>query len=438
MPYFVEQARTYSECMEKIKAKYGKDAKVYLERTVQKSGFLGLGSHIEVEMTGEYNIAQAAPLAYSAPLDHLQAQKRGSTQDLETAKRQVLAAAGKAVPGSSAETQHNGSLQAVLKEITNMSGAIRSLNEKVDKSISDSHTEYKASLESLNHPSLQKLEDDLALNEFTPSFIKTMLERVRREFPLDELDDYDDVQKRVIQWIGEKIAIYGEPEPVLQGKKKPRVIVLLGPSGVGKTTTLVKLATLYGELEGEQEGRLDWRKQVRLITLDRYRIGAEYQLGKYGEWMNIPVSVVEDYEGLKKVLALYRQEVDFILIDTIGRSPKNYVELGEMKAILDACPAKTELHLCIQASTKSGDIREILKQFEPFKYKSVIITKLDETNRAGNVISVLSEENKSISFFTTGQIVPSDIERATVIRLLINLEGFSVDRHALVDHFRGV
>jgi flagellar biosynthesis protein FlhF len=408
MPYFTEQARTYSECLEKIKAKYGKDFKVLIERTVRKGGLLGLGSHEEVEMTGTYGFSPSVP------------------SDLETAKRQVLAAAGKAAPSAD--------MQAVLKEIASLSGAVRSLNEKVDGSMSPSAPAARAlAPEIVNHPSLQKLEEDLYLNEFTPSFTKAILERVRREFPLDELDDYEEVQKRVILWIGEKISISPEIEQPLQGKKKSRVIVLLGPPGVGKTTTVVKLAALYGE-----RNKGIWKKQVRLVTLDRYRIGAEYQLEKYGEVMNIPVSVVEDFDGLKKVLALYRQSADFILIDSIGKSPRNYVDLGKMKAVLDACPAKTEFHLCIQASTKGGDIREILKQFEPFKYKSVIVTKLDETNRAGNVISVLAEEQKPVSFITTGQTVPSDIEQATVIRFLINLEGFPIDRNALVDHFRGV
>ena len=416
MPYFTEQARTYSECLDRIRAKYGKEAKVLMERRVRKGGLLGLGSHEEFEMTGTYGYVPSAPVQ----------------TDLETTKRQVLAAAGKA------SASVDPAMQTVLKEIANLSNTVRSLNEKVEESISGAPAKNYGRPENGNHPSIQKLEEDLLLNEFAPSYVKKIIERVRKEFPLNELEDYEDVQKRVIQWIGEKITIYEEPEQIVQGKKKLRVIVLLGPPGVGKTTTLVKLATLYGELAGEQEGRLDWRRPVRIITLDRYRIGAEYQLQKYGDWMNIPVSVVEDHDGLKKLLALYRQEVDFILIDTIGRSPKNYTELGEMKAVLDACPARTEFHLCIQASTKVSDIRDIIKQYEPFKYKSIIITKLDETEKAGNVISILAEENKCVSFVTTGQSVPSDIERATVIRLLMNLEGFTVDRHALVDHFRGV
>ena len=421
MPYFTEQARTYSECMERIRTKYGKDAKVLIEKTVRKGGVLGLFSHEEVEMTGTYGNTPAP--------------------DLETAKRQVLAAAGKAGP--------DVSTQAILKEIANLGGAVRSLNEKMEATIAGSQSADLGTLrKKMVHPSLQKLEEDLALNEFTPSFIKTILDRVRREFPLHELDDYEEVQKRVILWIGEQISIYREPVspalrygedvlPVPQGKKKARVIVLVGPTGVGKTTTLVKLAALYGKMEMTEE-EVIWHKQVRLITMDYFRIGAEYQIKRFGEFMDVPVNSGDSYDDLKKLLARYRQDVDFILIDTTGKSPRNYEELGKMKAMLDACPAKTELHLCIQASSKSGDLREILKQFEPFKYKSVIITKLDETDRIGNVISVLAEEQKSISFITTGQNIPWDLERATVIRMLINLEDFTVDRHTLVDHFRSV
>ncbi|GHV85635.1 flagellar biosynthesis protein FlhF [Spirochaetia bacterium] len=417
MPSFTEQGRTRSECMEKVRALYGKDARVLEERTIQKGGFLGLGSHTEVEMTGFYGYAPAGMENYGI---RPASAARPVETDLETVKRQVLAAAGKTMP--------EAAIQRVLKELDSLGASVRDLNKKVDAGLG-------TGTNGSDHPSLQKLEEDLLANDFSSSFIQSILERVRREFPLDELTDYEEVQKRVVLWIGEQITIYREPEIVPQAKKKPRIIVLVGPTGVGKTTTLVKLAALYGELA---EGL--WKKQVRLITLDCYRLGAEYQLKKYGEIMQVPVTSVDSFDGLKQVLALYRQDVDFILVDTSGKSPRNYADLGDMKAILDACPPKTEVHLCLQAATKSGDIREILKQFEPFKYKSLVITKLDETGGVGNVISALAEEKKCVSFITTGQGVPWDIERAAAIRFLMNLEGFTVDRLALVDHFssRGV
>jgi flagellar biosynthesis protein FlhF len=392
--------------MERIRALYGKEAKILLEKTVKKGGFLGMGGRDEVEVTGVYG--HTRPEKLPTP-----------PADLETAKREVLAAAGKIKP--------EASMQAVLKEISNLGGVVRNLQEKID-----AKPGAALAVRGTDHPTLQRLEEDLLLNEFTPSFIKSLLERARREFPLNELDDYDEVQKRVVLWIGEKINVYRELELSAAGKKKPRAIILVGPTGVGKTTTVVKLAALYGELERNEEL---WPKQVRLISLDCYRIGAQYQIQKYGEIMGVPVNLVEDYDGMKQTLALYRQDVDFILLDTIGLSPRSYKELGEMKAILDACPARAEVQLCISASSKPGDIRETLKQFEPFKYKSVIVTKLDETGRIGNVISILAEERKSVSFLTTGQVVPWDIERASVIRFLVNLEGFTVDRGALVDHF---
>jgi flagellar biosynthesis protein FlhF len=384
--------------MEKIKARYGSGAKVLLERTVRKGGFLGLGSHEEVEMTGTFGYTTPPPA------------------DFETAKRQLLAVAEKRIP--------EVPLQTVLKEINNLAGVVRNLSEKVDASISSPGSPVR---ETGQHESLSRLEEDLLLNEFSPSFTRLILDRARREFSLEELDDYDAVQKQVVLWIGEKVSIYQEPEQ----KKSPRIIILVGPTGVGKTTTIAKIAALYGERSEDV-----WLHSVRLVTLDNYRIGGKQQIEKYGEIMEIPVSTVENYEGLRKLLALYRQEVDYVLVDTIGESPRNYGELGKMKAVLEACPSRAEVYLCLAASTKVSDIKEIFKQFEPFKYKAVIITKMDETSRVGNVISALAEEGKKVSFLTTGQTVPWDIEKASVIRLVANLEGFVVDHDVFTSHFK--
>jgi flagellar biosynthesis protein FlhF len=175
--------------------------------------------------------------------------------------------------------------------------------------------------------------------------------------------------------------------------------------------------------------------EVRMITIDNYRIAGKEQLEKYGHVLNIPVQSVESSEDLRQVLALYPREVDVILIDTMGRSPRDSAKLAEMKQVLDVCGSQAEIHLAVMASTKAADINRICQQFEPFGYRSVIITKLDETTQIGNVVSALSERNKAISFITNGQKVPNDIEEGTRIRLLLNLEGFTINRNWLEKRF---
>jgi flagellar biosynthesis protein FlhF len=151
--------------------------------------------------------------------------------------------------------------------------------------------------------------------------------------------------------------------------------------------------------------------------------------------MGIPVSCVETFDDLRKTIALYAQDVDLILVDTIGKSPRDVVKLAEMKQLLAACGSTADVHLALAATTKSSDMREILQQFEPFGYRSVIVTKLDETIRVGNVVSALAERGKCVSYVTDGQRVPQDISRATVVRFLINLEGFRVDRRRVDERF---
>jgi flagellar biosynthesis protein FlhF len=199
---------------------------------------------------------------------------------------------------------------------------------------------------------------------------------------------------------------------------------------VGKTTTVSKLAAIYGiEREGNPA------VEVRMITIDLFRIGAKEQLEKTGNLMQIPVLSADSKMALRKEIALHSEHVDLFLVDTIGNSPKDAVKLGEMKEILNGCGRGAEFHLVISAGTKTSDIEEILRQFEPFNYKSVILTKMDETDRIGNIISALAVKNKSISYITEGQKVPVDIRKASVVRFLINLEGFKVDRDKIEKRF---
>jgi flagellar biosynthesis protein FlhF len=109
-----------------------------------------------------------------------------------------------------------------------------------------------------------------------------------------------------------------------------------------------------------------------------------------------------------------------------------------MKELLDACGSKAEVHLVMSAVTKTSDIEHILRQFEPFNYQAVILSKLDETRHVGNIISALAEKEKPVSFITDGQIVPRDIKRASVARFLINLDEFLVDRDEIEKLFPAI
>lgn len=397
MEYFTEQAPTHAECIRKIKEKYGDNAKILMRKSVRIGGFLGLFARDGVEMTGI--VSNETPLRYTAdPLKNVR-----KPLDLEEEKRKILAVAN---------TKTDPTIQTVLQEV-------RSLKEKLETAQVQSKTTDE-------HPNLIKIGELLYLNDFSHSYTQSIQNRIKRDFSLESLEDFENLQNQVIDWIGESINLYQEPSLLT----KPRVLILVGPTGVGKTTTIAKLAALYGlGINGNNP------LSVRMITIDNYRIAAKQQIETYGEIMQIPVSCVETYEDLRKTIAMYSQEVDLVLVDTIGKSPRDAVKLAEMKEILSACGSGAEVHLALSASTKASDIKEIMQQYEPFNYRSIIVTKLDETTRVGNIVSALAERGKTVSFITNGQRVPQDIERATAVRFLINLEGFRINRQRIEEKF---
>jgi flagellar biosynthesis protein FlhF len=278
------------------------------------------------------------------------------------------------------------------------------------------------------HPSLRQLEELLASNEFAPDYIAGLRERARREFTLEALENYPLLQNAAVGWIGERIDI--DP-PLSFAARGAKIVIVVGPTGVGKTTTIAKLAAIYGLGDGRTPAR-----RVRIITIDNYRIAAKQQIETYAEIMRIPVSLVESAEDLRKNIALY-QDTDLILVDTIGRSPRDLGKLAEMKEILAACGGQARVYLALAATTKASDTEEILRQYAPFGYRAVILTKLDETMRIGNVLSCLARQRTPIGYLCDGQGVPQDLEEATPVRLLMNMEGFRIDRDALEKRFNG-
>jgi len=385
MQYLVEQGSTHREVLEKVRARYGEAAKILSQRTVRRGGFLGLFAREGVELT------------FYLKDDGIKEEERKKAE-IEEEKRLLLE-----------KVKHDRAIQEVLSEV-------RSLKESLaDAARPPAETE---------HPTLATLGALLADNDFSSAYREALLGRARSDFSLDGLDDYDAVEAALLEWIGDEVRAPSPPRPA-----KPRVIVLVGPTGVGKTTTIAKLAAMNSLGIGGLSA-----SSVRMITIDSYRIGAVEQIEKYAGIMRVPVSVVETAQDLRDTIARY-QDIDIILVDTIGKSPRDAVRLAEMQQLLDACGPSAEVYLAVAATTKTQDMLDIMRQFEPFRYRGVVVTKLDETSRVGNVLSALAEMGKAVAWMTDGQKVPQDIAPAHPLRFLMNLEGFRPNRPKLEERY---
>jgi flagellar biosynthesis protein FlhF len=191
-----------------------------------------------------------------------------------------------------------------------------------------------------------------------------------------------------------------------------RVVALVGPTGVGKTTTIAKLAAGYRFREG---------KRVALITTDTYRIAGAQQLKSYAELIGLPCCVAPLPADLKRALTNDR-DADVIFIDTVGRSARRQDQLEELAAYArgdDGC----EVCLVLSATTKRADLLQAVEAYRSLGLSSIIATKIDETATVGPVCEAALAAAVPISYLTTGQEVPDDIEEAQPLRLARRLVG---------------
>ncbi len=208
--------------------------------------------------------------------------------------------------------------------------------------------------------------------------------------------------------LSEVLASVLQFDPVLP--KQAKAVAFIGATGVGKTTTIAKLAARLQRAFGLRIG---------LISIDNYRIGAGFQLQTYGSLLTIPCEVLDPAkahaESLRKILVGMRA-LDLILIDTPGCSPRDRSKLAELSGLLKGIKG-IERMLVLPAPTHEVDLFSTAKAFAPLGYSRTIITKLDESGYIGPVINVATRLGFPLSFFTTGQRVPEDIEPANARRL---------------------
>lgn len=211
------------------------------------------------------------------------------------------------------------------------------------------------------------------------------------------------------------INILGEPSVVdVKGANGPSVIFFIGPTGVGKTTTIAKLSSLFV---------LEDNAKLGLITADTYRIAAVEQLKTYAEILAIDVGVVYNSQDLETCFDKMRGKYDLILIDTAGRSHKNSETVQELSDMLSIIP-DSEKYLVLSLTTRYEDLIQIIKTYSGVTDFKLIFTKLDEAGQLGVVLNICYLTKKKISYITNGQNVPDDISTIKpeqIARALLNL-----------------
>ena len=351
-----------NEAMTRIRYEMGKDAVIISQRKIRRSGISGFFRKKVLEVTaatGNYH--------------------NNKEEENYNAVKQLLESSIDKKKDNPAESilNNNNENKEILKEIEEMKNVFTSFIENTYEQNKDKEL-----------GEIKEIEHILRDNDVAEHIIEKIIE---------ELVDVKDIKEAL-----EKIKEIIEEKVIISQENLNGTIVLVGPTGVGKTTTIAKLAGRLSLIE---------KKKVGLITIDTYRIGAVEQLKIYADIMKIPFRVVFSIKDMESAIEDMKN-CDVILVDTTGRSSKNIMQISELRAFIEKVNSEN-IHLVVSSTTKNKDIDNILEGYKTLSYKSVIITKLDETSTYGSILNIAYRAKKPISFITTGQNVPEDIRGVT-------------------------
>lgn len=299
------------------------------------------------------------------------------------------------VPASSALEERLDSLQSLLED--------RITAEKKNRELVDGKVQEGFSF-------VKMLYQTLLDNEVHEKYANQILDELEKISSKGNNIDY------ILSHIYQKLILkFGQPKPIEIADAKPKVAFFIGPTGVGKTTTIAKIASRY---------KVDEGKKVAFLTADTYRIAATEQLRTYANILDMALTIVYSPEEIKEAVSNL-SDYDLILVDTAGFSHKNAAQCEDVKNLIGGISAdyETEVYLVLSATTKYRDLQEICNIYQTFADYKLIFTKLDETSCYGNLLNIHLYSGANLSYVTYGQNVPDDIEVFDTQKIVKKLLG---------------
>lgn len=389
------RAETIHEALKLVEADLGRDAVILHTRQIEHRNWIPwqkTRDEVEVAAGIGWNVASANPLNHNslAPISTPAPAPASSLPTQSTAYDD----ASPIPPAAPAE-----SFTRMPRELTTgLTDRLAMLEEQLARLGCD-----KTSGDAVVPPELFDLYNELIDSELDESLARELVFSLKREASRDELADEALCRARLVKMVEDDF-VAADSIAATPGKR--RVVALVGPTGVGKTTTIAKLAANLKLRDGVRMG---------LVTVDTYRIAAVEQLRTYAEIIDLPMKVVTTPMEMRRALDEL-SDMDLVLIDTAGRSPRDELQIRELKSLL-ADAEVDEIHLVLSLTASLDFLVSTVDHFASVGTSSLVLTKLDEAHELGVMLNLARRVGLPVSYLTTGQDVPDDIEGAETQRM---------------------
>lgn len=401
-PVRLFEAPSIFEAYSKLKREMGENAVILSTKTITKGGVLGLWGQKVVQITASTSVRAPKRIKRDPPASNTPSFSR----------QQALQSIMKNIQGSNSESEQNTATlteappqpaaptpPASEESLENFKGELKQIRQMIAEIQESGRYRHWPSLP----PEFQKAFEKLQSYNIHEDIARALIHRWKNHYP--EYQSGLRVDLGLLESYISEMIVPGGPIH-LREDGKPTVVMMVGPTGVGKTTSIAKLAAKY---------KIKLNKKVALITIDTYRIAAVEQLRTYSDLIGVPLKVVSNPGELSSTIEHYHDK-DIILIDSAGRSPRNISKMNDLLSFVNICKPD-ELHLVLSISVHNDVMKDTIERFADFPVHKLTLTKLDEAVHYGVILSIISKTQKPIGYITTGQEVPDDIEVAKTSRL---------------------